>query len=211
MSFEDPTGWRGFSNSIAELHEWATERPADGESGSGRTTLEPLTSAAISRIADWLPKLTAPIRIGEHSQTAFSFGLMLDWARATGDDETGVAAALPLARFLPQRSRVPACLRAVRRRLPVTCVAEADLMRRVLPEAEFTRWLRDFLPSLPTDGRGGWLAPGVVTDPTDPKLGHLCRTEPVEGVDARSREVSRRPIRAARRSWPPRGFTAPRE
>jgi hypothetical protein len=52
-------------------------------------------------------------------------------------------------------------------------VAEADLMRRVLTEAEFTRWLRDFLPSLPTDGRGGWLTPGVVTDPTDPKLGHL--------------------------------------
>ena len=46
-------------------------------------------------------------------------------------------------------------------------------MRRVLPEAEFTRWLRDFLPSLPTDGRGDWLAPGVVTNPTDPKLGHL--------------------------------------
>ena len=43
----------------------------------------------------------------------------------------------------------------------------------MLPQAEFTRWLRDFLPSLPTDGGSGWLAPGVVTDPTDPKLGHL--------------------------------------
>jgi hypothetical protein len=53
------------------------------------------------------------------------------------------------------------------------CVAEADLMRRVLPAAEFSRWLRDFLPSLPTDGQGGWLAPGVVIDPADPKLGHL--------------------------------------
>ncbi len=46
-------------------------------------------------------------------------------------------------------------------------------MRRVLPEAEFAPWLRDFLPSLPTDGRDDWLSPGVVTDPTDPKLGHL--------------------------------------
>jgi hypothetical protein len=45
-------------------------------------------------------------------------------------------------------------------------------MRRVLPDAEFARWLRDFLPS-PTGGRGDWLAPGVVTDPADPKLGHL--------------------------------------
>jgi len=53
------------------------------------------------------------------------------------------------------------------------CVAEADLMRRVLTAPEFTRWLRAFLPSLPADGRREWLAPGVVTDPTDPKLGHL--------------------------------------
>src|SRR6186997_1748269 len=37
-----------------------------------------------------------------------------------GREEPGVAAAGPLARFLPERSRVPACLRAVRRRLPVT-------------------------------------------------------------------------------------------
>src|SRR5688572_5727007 len=34
--------------------------------------------------------------------------------------ETGVAAAVTLARFLPERSRMPARLRAVRRRLPVT-------------------------------------------------------------------------------------------
>jgi hypothetical protein len=42
-----------------------------------------------------------------------------------------------------------------------------------LSEAEFSRWLRAFLPSLPASGRGDWLTPGVVTDPTDPKLGHL--------------------------------------
>jgi hypothetical protein len=39
------------------------------------------------------------------------------------------------------------------------CLAEADLMRRVLPEPEFARWLRDFLPSLPANDRGDWLAP----------------------------------------------------
>jgi len=30
-----------------------------------------------------------------------------------------------------------------------------------------------FLPQIPRDGRGDWLAPGVVTDPTDGKLAHL--------------------------------------
>ena len=32
----------------------------------------------------WLVKLVYPIRTGEHSQTAFAFGLFLDWARVSG-------------------------------------------------------------------------------------------------------------------------------
>jgi hypothetical protein len=69
------------------------------------------------------------------------------------------------------------------------CLAEADLMRRVLPAAEFARWLDGFLPGLPRDGSAGWLVPAVVTDPTDPKLAHLdglnlSRAWMLEGVAA---------------------------
>ncbi len=53
------------------------------------------------------------------------------------------------------------------------CIAEADVMRRVLPAAEFGPWLRAFLPQIPADGSEGWLEPVVVTDPSDPKLAHL--------------------------------------
>ena len=31
-----------------------------------------------------MPKLAYPIREGEHAQTAFAFGLILDYARANG-------------------------------------------------------------------------------------------------------------------------------
>jgi hypothetical protein len=132
-----------------------------------------LTTASISRIADWLPKLTAPIRIGEHSQTAFSFGLMLDWARATNEKKLESLLLSRSRDFYLKDRACPLAYEPSGEDFLSPCVAEADLMRRVLPEAEFTRWLRDFLPSLPTGGRGDWLAPGVVTDPTDPKLGHL--------------------------------------
>ena len=173
VSFERPYGLAWLLQLHAELHEWAAERPADRDVRRWADTLEPLTRSAISRIADWLPKLTAPIRIGEHSQTAFSFGLMLDWARATGDK---TLASLLMARsrdfYLNDRA-CPIAYEPSGEDFLSPCVAEADLMRRVLPEAEFTRWLGLFLPSLPTDGREGWLAPGVVSDPTDPKLGHL--------------------------------------
>ena len=39
----------------------------------------------MERLKDWLPKLSKPIRIGEHDQTAFSFGLIWDWAAAAHD------------------------------------------------------------------------------------------------------------------------------
>jgi hypothetical protein len=53
------------------------------------------------------------------------------------------------------------------------CLAEADLVRRVLPPAEFATWLAAFLPRLPSDSSAGWLPIGVVTDKTDGKLAHL--------------------------------------
>jgi len=34
--------------------------------------LHPLELAALERLKTWLPKLSYPIRIGEHTQTAFS-------------------------------------------------------------------------------------------------------------------------------------------
>ena len=156
VSFERPYGLAWLLQLDAELHEWATERPADADVRRWAQTLEPLTVAAVARIADWLPKLTAPIRIGEHSQTAFAFGLMLDWAHEERE-ETGVAAGLPRARLLPARWRVPARLEPSGVDFLSPCVAEADLMRRVLTAAEFTRWLRAFLPSLAADGgANGW-------------------------------------------------------
>jgi hypothetical protein len=69
------------------------------------------------------------------------------------------------------------------------CLAEADLMRRVLPPPAFAAWLRAFLPRLPRDGSAAWLPPGVVTDRADPKLAHidglnLSRAWMLEGIAA---------------------------
>ena len=43
--------------------------------------------AAAQSLREWLPKLSHPIREGEHHQTAFAFGLVLDWAVVAGDGE----------------------------------------------------------------------------------------------------------------------------
>jgi hypothetical protein len=47
------------------------------------------------------------------------------------------------------------------------CLAEADAVRRILPAAEFVRWMNGFLPSLEME-------PTRVTDVTDGKLYHLA-------------------------------------
>jgi Protein of unknown function (DUF2891) len=173
VSFERPYGLAWLLQLHGELHEWAAERPADRDVRKWAETLEPLTRAAVARIADWLPKLTAPIRIGEHSQTAFSFGLMLDWTRATGEKQLELLLLSRSRDFYSGDRDCPLAYEPSGEDFLSPCIAEADLMRRVLPPAEFARWLREFLPSIPTDGRSGWIAPGVVTDPSDPKLGHL--------------------------------------
>ena len=47
------------------------------------------------------------------------------------------------------------------------CLAEADVMRRILPSAEFNPWFAAFLPAID-------LEPTRVTDVTDGKLYHLA-------------------------------------
>ena len=64
----------------AELHEWD-----DPQAKNWAAALEPLERLAAARFREWLPKLSHPIRTGEHSQSAFAMGLVFDWARSRGD------------------------------------------------------------------------------------------------------------------------------
>lgn len=184
VSFERPYGLAWLLQLGAELREWDSP-----EARGWASALAPLERASAARIREWLPKLTRPIRIGEHSQTAFSLGLVLDWARASGDRETE---ALVLSRgrdFHGKDRDCPLEYEPSGEDFLSPCLGEADLMRRVLPPAEFARWLDGFLPGLPKDGSSGWLEPGIVTDPSDPKLAHLdglnlSRAWMLEGVAA---------------------------
>jgi len=194
VSFERPYGLAWLLQLAAELREWDTP-----EARGWTAALEPLERACAARLREWLPKLTQPIRIGEHSQTAFALGLVLDWARATGDE--------PTRRLVEQRSRdfyggdrdCPLAYEPSGEDFLSPCLAEADLMRRVLSPVEFARWLDGFLPRLPRDGSVAWLAPGVVTDPSDPKLAHLdglnlSRAWMLDGIAAGLPEGDRRVV-----------------
>jgi Protein of unknown function (DUF2891) len=49
--------------------------------------LQPLELAVLEHLNAWLPKLSNPVRIGEHDQTAFALGLILDFAHRAHDDK----------------------------------------------------------------------------------------------------------------------------
>ncbi|MDP2272559.1 MAG: DUF2891 family protein [Archangium sp.] len=80
VSFERPYGLAWLLQLAAELRQWKTP-----EAQQWVKALEPLERAAAARLSKWLPKLSRPIRVGEHDQTAFAFGLVFDWARVAGD------------------------------------------------------------------------------------------------------------------------------
>src|SRR5437879_2286341 len=80
-SFERPYGLAWLLQLCAELPEWD-----DDQAREMSANLRPLEEAAVERLKTWLPKLSHPVRIGEHDQTAFGLGLMLDYARSTKND-----------------------------------------------------------------------------------------------------------------------------
>ena len=153
-SFERPYGLAWLLQLGAELRE--THDPL-------AQTLAPLESAATERLKAWLPKLSHPIRIGEHSQSAFSFGLILD---STNDPQLKQLVIDRSRAFFLNDRNCPIAYEPSGEDFLSPCIAEADLMRRVLPQKEFAAWLTTFLPKID-------LKPEIVTDPSDPKLAHL--------------------------------------
>jgi hypothetical protein len=183
-SFERPYGLAWLLALAAELRSWN-----DPQARTWVAALSPLEAEAAARIASWLPKLHYPIRIGEHSQTAFAFGLIHDWARIAGNSS--------MLALLESRGRdyylgdrdCPLAYEPSGEDFLSPCLAEADFVRRILPATEYAAWLTGFLPRIPRTASADWLAPGVVTDRSDPKLAHidglnLSRAWMLEGIAA---------------------------
>jgi len=167
-TFERPYGLAWLLQLCAELHEW------DDEQARGWSrTLEPLERMAAERLKSWFPKLSHPIRVGEHSQTAFAMGMILDWARTTGDRQMESLIVARARDYYVKDRGANLAFEPSGQDFLSPVLAEADLMRRVMPPTEYAAWLGSFLPGLPLDGSTDWLEPAVVTDRTDGKLAHL--------------------------------------
>ncbi len=181
-SFERPYGLSWLLQLCAELREWD-----DPQAREVLKNLEPLENVAVDRLKTWLPKLSHPVRIGEHDQTAFALGLMLDYARGKHDQSFAKLIEDSTRKFFLTDKKCPLAYEPSGEDFLSPSLGEADLMRRVLPQKEFATWLTDFMPQIPISAKTDWLPVAVSPDPSDPKLAHLdglnlSRTWMLEGI-----------------------------
>jgi hypothetical protein len=167
-SFERPYGLAWLLQLVAELREWD-----DPQAKEMADSLRPLEQVVLERLNGWLPKLSNPVRIGEHDQTAFGLGLMLDYAHSGGDQKFADLAVSKAKQFYFNDRNCPLAYEPSGEDFLSPCLGEADLMRRVLPSRDFAAWLKTFMPQISTSGSAAWLQPVVSPDPSDPKLAHL--------------------------------------
>lgn len=189
-TFERPYGLAWLLQLAAELKE-----SSDPDAARWSAALDPLARTAVAQISRWLPKLEHPVRTGEHNNTAFGMGLMLDYARIASNHEFGRLVESRARDYYLKDRNCPLSYEPSGEDFLSPCLAEADVMRRILPAAEFAPWLSAFLPKID-------LEPTRVTDFTDGKLYHLAglnlsRAWMLEGIlrnlpgaDARRAEFS---------------------
>lgn len=168
-SFERMYGWAWAFRLIAELHGWN-----DVQGNQWKENLKPLEAILVQRVMDYLPKLTYPIRTGVHPDSAFALGQTLDYAKAVGNKT--------LEQLILDRSRAyylgdvdyPANYEPSGEDFFSAGLNEADLMRRVLPPAEYSEWLTRFMPEIGVANDYPLLQPVEVSDVTDGKIVHLA-------------------------------------
>ena len=167
-SWERPYGLAWYLQLTTELRQW--NKP---QAETWLRILQPLEAEIAQSLKDWLPKLAYPIRLGTHNQSAFAFGLMLDWAREVNDTEMEQLLIARSMAFHQQDVNCPLAYEPSGEDFLSPCLMEADLMRRIMTPSQFSKWLAEFLPMIPNNGSSEWLAPGIVKDASDGKLVHL--------------------------------------
>lgn len=159
-------GWAWLLKLAEEIHSWD-----DPIAQSLAENLQPLTALMVDNFNDFLPKLTEPLRVGQHSNTAFAMVFAYDYAETVEDKDLMSLIELWAKRFYLHDENCPIAYEPGGFSFLSPCLEEADIMERVLAEEDFEIWLKKFLPQLyETDFD---LKPGKVKDRSDGKLVHL--------------------------------------
>ncbi len=170
-TIERPYGW-GWALTLA--HELETWDDPDGRRWA--TAVRPLADHFAAGLEAWIPRLTYPQRTGMHPNTAFGLSLSLDharWRSERGDGGLARSIEEGAQRWFAGDRDYPAHYEPSGADFLSAALAEAELMSRVLPRAEFPAWLASFLPDLAESRPATLFRPVTVTDVSDGQLAHL--------------------------------------
>lgn len=165
-SFERTYGWAWILKLQAELKK----SPLDAEH-RWSAHLQSLIDHIRDAYMEFLPKMVYPIRVGEHTNTAFGLSLALDYARDVKDTEFESLIIERAKDFYMNDEGCPLNWEPSGFDFISPCLQEAELMSKVLDKKEFKKWGENFMPQLFEDDFE--LESGKVLDRTDGKLVHL--------------------------------------
>ncbi|HDR9253913.1 DUF2891 domain-containing protein [Burkholderia vietnamiensis] len=169
--FERPYGWAWLLALSGQLERLALSG-AVPLAARWAKTMAPLADLFVSRFETFLPKATYPLRVGTHFNTAFALALAHDFASATRRDGLAAVIADTAKRWHLNDVACQAWEPSGDEFLS-PALMEAELMRRVLPAADFDGWFARFLPDLARGEPATLFTPATVSDRSDGKIAHL--------------------------------------
>ncbi len=165
-SWERTYGWAWLLKLAEELHTWD-----DAMAKTMETNLQPLTDLMVKNYLEFLPKLNYPIRVGEHTNTAFGLSFAYDYAETLNNQNLKNMIEKRAREFYMDDANCPISWEPSGFDFLSPCLEEAAVMKRILPKNDFVTWLDAFMPQLKS--KSFQLETGKVSDRSDGKLVHL--------------------------------------
>ena len=165
-TYERTYGWAWILKLAEELETWN-----DPLAEELRANLQPLTNLMVEKFREFLPKLNYPIRVGEHTNTAFALAFAHDYAVTTNNEELKSLIEKRARDYYLNDDDCPLEWEPGGFDFLSPCFSEIDIMRRVLSKNAFRLWMDDFMPQLKSANFD--LEVAEVSDRSDGKLVHL--------------------------------------
>ncbi len=168
QNFERPYGWAWYLRLYSEVYSFD-----DSDAVKWEKVLRPLAKTLAEKTGHFLNKLSVPVRNGTHTNTAFALNHIFDYAETVNDEKLkGIIKKRSVDFYMSDRN-CPVEYEPSGFDFISPCLAEADLMRKVLPEKKFLKWIEKFLPSPETESFKSIRNPPAIHDPEDYHMGHL--------------------------------------
>ncbi|GAC1361386.1 MAG: DUF2891 domain-containing protein [Acidobacteriaceae bacterium] len=142
-AFERPYGYAWLLKLYAEVKTWN-----DPDAARVAANLQPLAEFFSAKLVDFFDHLPLASRAGVHPNTALSMTLVLDYLSVVPDAKLHDSVIRNANRLFLADRACPTAFEPGGTEFLSPCLAEAHLMSRVLPPAQFPAWLDAFLPPL---------------------------------------------------------------